>query len=473
MQHDTDRPRLIVSALRGGAGKTTVAIGIIAALKNLGKRVAPFKKGPDYIDAGWLSMAAGVPARNLDPFFIPSPTILHSFFSHTAGFDIAVIEGNRGLHDGIDINGSTSTAEIAKLLKAPVLLCVDCTKTTRTMAALVAGCAMFDESIKIGGVVLNRIAGSRHEAIVRKSIEYYCDIPVVGAIPRLAKKNFPERHMGLVPTHEHRWARDAISEAADIAARHIDLDAVLAMARSAPAFGNIDTAETDLSGQSATGETPLTIAVARDAAFQFYYPENIEALEAAGAKVVFTSPLYDPKLPPGTDALYLGGGFPETHAALLAKNESYRNQVKRLAKEGMPIYAECGGLIYLGRELVLDGTSFPMCGVFRVSFGISGKPVGHGYTVSTVDRENPYFPTGSTIRGHEFRYSTVMDRQEENFDLVFSTTRGKGFADGRDGLCKKNVLAAYTHIHALGTPGWANAMVKNASIFHETKNKNR
>jgi len=342
------------------------------------------------------------------------------------------------------------------------------------MAALVAGCAMFDESIKIGGVVLNRIAGSRHEAIVRKSIEHYCDIPVVGAIPRLAKKNFPERHMGLVPTHEHQWARDAISEAADIAARHIDLDAVLAMARSAPAFGNIDTAvKTNRSGQSATGENLPSIAVARDAAFQFYYPENIEALEAAGAKVVFTSPLYDPELPPGTDALYLGGGFPETHAALLAKNESYRNQVKRLAKEGMPIYAECGGLIYLGRELVLDETSFPMCGVFRVSFGISRKPVGHGYTVSTVDRENPYFPTGSTIRGHEFRYSTVMDWQEENFDLVFSTTRGKGFADGRDGLCKKNVLAAYTHIHALGTPGWANAMVKNASIFHETKNKNR
>ncbi|MFZ5563391.1 MAG: cobyrinate a,c-diamide synthase [Thermodesulfobacteriota bacterium] len=455
-------PRLIISALRGGAGKSTVAIGVTAALKNLGKRVAPFKKGPDYIDAGWLSLAAGVSCRNLDTFFIPPEAVLSSFHTHVSGMDIAVIEGNRGLYDGIDIDGRTSTAEIAKLLGAPVVLCLDCTKTTRTSAAVVSGCIHFDDSIHIRGVVLNRVAGARHEAIVRRSIEHYCGIPVVGAIPKLADEDFPERHMGLVPTQEHAWAQEAVDAAARIAEQYIDLEAILAIARTAEP---VDAPPPEISTPEKPAFRPV-IAVARDAAFQFYYPDNLEALERAGADLVFVSPLADKSLPETIDALYLGGGFPETHAGRLATNESFRKQVLQLAETGLPVYAECGGLMYLGRELVLGDTAYPMCNVLPVSFGISSKPAGHGYTVSVVDRENPFFPVGMRIQGHEFRYSTVRQWDGTDTDMVFSTTRGKGFVNHRDGICRHNALAAYTHIHALGTPAWAPALVAAAARFH-------
>ncbi|MDY6831759.1 MAG: cobyrinate a,c-diamide synthase [Thermodesulfobacteriota bacterium] len=462
MQHPIVCPRLVFSALRGGAGKSTVAIGVTAALKRLGKRVVSFKKGPDYIDAGWLSLAAGVSCRNLDTFFIPSEAVLSSFFTHTTGMEIAVIEGNRGLYDGIDIDGRTSTAEIAKLLGAPVVLCLDCTKTTRTSAAVVAGCMQFDEATRIRGVVLNRVAGPRHESIVRRSIEHYCGIPVVGAIPKLAQEDFPERHMGLVPTCEHAWAQEAVGAAARIAQQYIDLDAVAAIADHALP---VESPAPAAAAAPLSGFRPV-VAVARDAAFQFYYPDNLEALEQAGADLVFVSPLSDPSLPANIDALYLGGGFPETHAKELAANASFRQHVLELAEAGLPIYAECGGLMYLGKELDLEHTAYPMCNVLPVSFGISARPAGHGYTISMVDRENPWFSVGMEIRGHEFRYSTVRQWEGADADLVFSTTRGKGFVSHRDGICRNNVFAAYTHIHALGTPAWAPALVANAARFH-------
>ena len=212
-----DFPRIVIAALRGGSGKTILSLGIIAAWKSLGKKIAPFKKGPDYIDAGWLALAAGRPCYNLDTFLIDPEQVLSSFVSRSAGHDIAVIEGNRGLYDGIDLMGSTSTAELAKQLQAPVILCIDGTKTTRTMSAVTLGCLQFDPEVKIKGVILNRVAGSRHEQILRKSIEHYCGLPVFGAVPRLKDQNFPERHMGLVPTPEHSWAMDSIAAAAKMA----------------------------------------------------------------------------------------------------------------------------------------------------------------------------------------------------------------------------------------------------------------
>ncbi|MEA3279219.1 MAG: cobyrinate a,c-diamide synthase [Thermodesulfobacteriota bacterium] len=454
-------PRIIIAALRGGAGKTILSIGIIAAWTNLGKKVAPFKKGPDYIDAGWLALAAGRPCYNLDTFMIKEEQVLNSFLSHSINRDIAVIEGNRGLYDGLDVEGSTSTAELAKLLKAPVVLCIDCTKTTRTMAAVVSGCIRFDPDVKISGVILNRIAGPRHENILRKSIEHYCGVPVLGAVPKLGRQNFPERHMGLIPTPEHAWANDSIEIASQTASKYLDLDALAEI--------TCDTAmhlEPEIRNPKSEIRNPksVRIGIFKDSAFQFYYPENIEALISSGAEAVFISPFTSDSIP-SVDALYIGGGFPETHAEKLTQNVKFRQELKALAEDGLPIYAECGGLMYLGEELVLDGKSYPMAGVLPIVFGLSKKPQGHGYTIITVERENPYYEVGTEIRGHEFHYSQVLKWFGDDNDLAFNMKRGTGFINKRDGICYKNVLATYTHIHALGTPSWAESLVNNAISY--------
>jgi cobyrinic acid a,c-diamide synthase len=473
-QKDMDFPRILISALRGGAGKTILSIGITAAWKKLGKNVAPFKKGPDYIDAGWLSLAAGRSCHNLDTFLIETKHILQSFLFHSSQGDIAVIEGNRGLYDGIDIQGSTSTAELAKLLHAPVVLCIDCTKSTRTMAAAVLGCMQFDPGVDIKGVILNRVAGPRHEKILRQSIEHHCNIPVLGAVPKLGTQNFPERHMGLVPTQEHAWAQESIDAAAQIATNYLDLDALAEIAGQAPNLGSegIHYPASPLKrvlrcAPTGNQHSAPRIGIIKDSAFQFYYPENIEALVVAGAKTVFISPLTSETIPP-VDALYIGGGFPETHAEQLSDNVMFKAQLKSLAQDGLPIYAECGGLMYLGEELVLDEKSYPMAGVLPVVFGFSQKPQGHGYTIVVVKEKNPYFEVGAELKGHEFHYSRVLQWRGAAKDLVFGMKRGTGFIDNKDGVRYKNVLATYTHLHALGSPAWAESIVRNAISY---KNK--
>ncbi len=458
-------PGIIVAALRGGSGKTILSVGIIAALRSLGRAISPFKKGPDYIDAGWLALAAGRPCYNLDTFLIDRDTILGSYHAHTCNTDFAVIEGNRGIYDCIDTDGKTSTAELAKLLGLPVILCIDATKTTRTMAAVVGGIAAFDPDVRIGGVVLNRVAGKRHQSILTRSIEAYTGIPILGAVPKLKEQGFPERHMGLVPTPEHSWAQPAIDAIRLVAQKHLDLERIQRLAATATP------AETGVVVKKDTPEIRLnsdrpTIGILRDAAFQFYYPENLEALEAAGARLVYASPLTDRHLPP-VDALYIGGGFPETNARELEANTTFRNELKALADKGLPIYAECGGLMYLGERLHLEDGDFEMAGVLPAVFGFSRRPQGHGYTIVQVEKENPYFPTGTKLLGHEFHYSSVKEWKGNPENLAFSMQRGSGFIDGKDGVCINNVLATYTHIHALGTPAWAKALVQKARQFRE------
>jgi cobyrinic acid a,c-diamide synthase len=473
-------PRIIIAALRGGSGKTLLSIGITAALRRSGKSIAPFKKGPDYIDAGWLALAAGRPCYNLDSFLLDEDQNLQSFLSHSIDCDISVIEGNRGLYDGIDLAGSTSTAELAKLLRCPVVLCVDCTKITRTMAAVVAGCIQFDRQVAIKGVILNRVANSRHEKKLCDTIEHYCSIPVLGAIPKLNEQHFPERHLGLVPTPEHDWAKDSIDAVIGIAQEHLDLDAILKIAQEAPKLSaEREMRNGERGGQQSaasykqpvngdqrsatTGQKPR-IGVIRDSAFQFYYPENIDALTDEGADVVFISPLKDKELPE-LDGLYIGGGFPETHAQQLADNTGFSARLKALVEEGFPIYAECGGLMYLGEKLVLEGKTYPMTGILPLAFDFFKRPQGHGYTIFQVERENPYFEIGSEIKGHEFHYSKVSNWSGDKNDLVFHMLRGVGMTGGRDGILYKNVLATYTHLHAVGTPRWAKALVRIASLF--------
>ncbi|MFZ5570429.1 MAG: cobyrinate a,c-diamide synthase [Thermodesulfobacteriota bacterium] len=471
---ETGSPGVVISALRGGAGKTLLSIGLVAALRRDGRIVVPFKKGPDYIDAGWLALAADRPCYNLDLFLTPPSYVVHSYRRHSAAADIAVVEGNRGLYDGIDIEGCTSTAEIAKLIGLPVVLCIDGTKSTRTMAAVVDGCRRFDTDVRIVAVILNRVAGARHESILRRSIEHYCGIPVIGALPKVRQQDFPERHMGLLPTQEHAWALSAIRIAADLVGSHVDLEKLYQIAASGSTgrmIGGQSEAwrETvDRTDAAAADPNKPIIGVVKDSAFQFYYPDNIEALEAAGAELLFISPLAQDHLPE-VDALYIGGGFPETHAEALEKNIRFRAAVKDGAAAGLPVYAECGGLMYLGERIVVGGRSYEMTGVLPIVFGLSQKPQGHGYTVSVVDRPNPYFEMGTEIRGHEFRYSTVKEWCGRDEDMVFSTKRGTGFQNHRDGICRLNVLASYTHLHAAGTSGWAEALVRKAADYQKQK----
>jgi cobyrinic acid a,c-diamide synthase len=468
----TGVPRILIAALRGGSGKTVVSIGLISALCRLGYNVAPFKKGPDYIDAGWLAMAAGRPCHNLDPFLCPSSSVQASFYRNSADADISVIEGNRGLYDGLDADGTTSTASLSKLIDAPVVLCVDCTKTTRTMAAIIMGCLCFDPDVNICGVILNRVAGARHERILRTSIEAHCKIPVFGAIPKLRQQDFPERHMGLIPTHEHSLAAAAIKSASEAVSSHVNLDLVVSAARRTAGIvfsGSDRDFHSDLGLDRHADAKKVRIGVIRDSAFQFYYPENLDALVASGAELFYLSPLADSALPEDIDGLYIGGGFPETHALQLAQNSDLRNSIKSSAEAGLPVYAECGGLMYLGQSLVLEGNTYPMAGVLPVVFGFSQKPQGHGYTIANVEAKNPYFSQGRQICGHEFHYSRVLEFSGRDSDFVFSMKKGRGIMDKKDGLCHKNVLATYTHIHCLGMPGWAPAFVRAAENYRKQK----
>ncbi len=459
-------PRLIVAALRGGAGKTILTVGLAAALRRRGNDVAVFKKGPDYIDAGWLALAAGRPCYNLDTFLLSAEAVRGSFHSHSAAADLSLVEGNRGLFDGIDLDGKTSTAELAKLLAAPVLLCLDATKMTRTLAAVVSGCRAFDPGVRLAGVVLNRVAGARHESILRRTIEHYTALPVVGALPRFEEPLFPERHMGLVPTPEHGWAAQAVEKACEFIARHVDLAAIARLAAEAPALEALDPAPAPPFRVAAVD--PVRIGVFRDTAFQFYYPENLEALQAAGAELVFLSPLS-----PGEaglsllHGLYIGGGFPETHARQLAENSPARLRLRELVERGFPVYAECGGLMYLGRELHTREGRFPMAGVLPLSFEVCPRPQGHGYTRLEVIGENPFFERGAELRGHEFHYSRAIDWEGQETDFVFRMRRGAGIRGDRDGLVHRNVLATYTHLHALGTPAWAEALVRRAADYRD------
>lgn len=458
-------PRIIVAGLSGDSGKTVISVGLIRAWQKKGWKVIPFKKGPDYIDMGWLTLAGNHSCYNLDLFFMEREQILHSFLYHTHEAQLAVIEGNRGIYDGLDLNGSVSTAELAKLLHAPVILVIDCSKVTRTTAAMVLGCKLFDPEVAIKGIILNQVATSRHESIIRRSITQYCNLPILGAVPRRRDVTFPGRHLGLVPPQEHPSAEQTVAMAAEVVEQCLELDKLAQLANDAPPLIIPDRLKRRFSRKR---KGQVRIGVIRDSAFQFYYPENLEELARCGATLVEISALRDKELPE-LDALYIGGGFPETHVEMLSANTTFRNSIREAADLGFPIYAECGGLMYLGEALVLKDKTYPMAGVFPVTFGLQKRPQGHGYTILEVEKSNPFFAVGCTLRGHEFHYSRAINLRGDHISPVFRVKRGYGFDGKRDGLCYKNVLATYSHIHALGTSEWADALVKQAMAYKKSK----
>jgi len=451
---------IVIAGLSGGSGKSVVSVGLSAAWTEQGLSVAPFKKGPDYIDAGWLHRAADRDCFNLDPYLVSEDMIRASFYQRSAGVDRALVEGNRGLYDGVTAQGGYSTAELARTLDLPVLLVVNCTKTTRTIAAMVLGCQKFDERLDIIGVILNQVATERQRTIITESVEHYTTIPVLGVVPRLKHDIFPMRHLGMIPHQEYRGSDSALELLGRIARENIDIDRIESLMPVVKP--KKDDLKTDLLSVSRSPD--VRIGILQDAAFQFYYPENLASLEREGAELVKINALVDNSLP-ALDGLYIGGGFPETSAAQLAANIEFRHSVRDAAEAGLPIYAECGGLIYLGSSIVIDKDEYPLASVFPIRFGMSKKPQAHGYSIFTVAGQNPFYPEGLKVKGHEFRYSTILDWRGTASELVLEMERGTGFMDGRDGLTFKNVLALYTHIHAEGTAEWAPGFVKRCRDY--------
>ncbi|MFD4478098.1 cobyrinate a,c-diamide synthase [Streptomyces sp. NPDC058471] len=439
--------RLVVAAPSSGSGKTTVATGLMAAFTAAGLAVSPHKVGPDYIDPGYHALATGRPGRNLDAYLC-GPDMVAPLFAHGArGCDLAVVEGVMGLYDGASGQGElASTAQVSKLLRAPVVLVVDASSQSRSVAALVHGFASWDPEVRIGGVILNKVGSARHEGLLREALDE-SGVPVLGALGRAPQVRAPSRHLGLVPVAERR--AEAVDSVAALAAQvreGCDLDALLALARSAPALG----AEPWDPGPAAAGGTRPVVAVAGGAAFSFSYAEHAELLEAAGAEVVTFDPLHDEELPPGTAGLVIGGGFPEVYAPELSANEPLRKAVAELALSGAPVAAECAGLLYLTREL--DGK--PMCGVLDAHSRMSER-LTLGYREAVAVSDSSLAASGTRMRGHEFHRTVV----EPGAGAVAAW--GMHAPERRlEGFVQQGVHASYLHTHWAAEPGIARRFVE-------------
>lgn len=447
-------PRIAVAAIQGRSGKTTFTIGLLKALRDRGMTVQPFKKGPDFIDPSWATYASGQTCRNLDAFMMQPEQIIHTFCQGAKHADLAVIEGAMGIFDGLDVEGSNSTAELAHLLKTPVVLVVSGQRITRSVAALINGVTQFDPRIHICGVVLNQVARPRHLNIMTRSIETYCDVPILGALPKTKEVEIPDRHLGLIPAGEQAHLRERLDRLGKLVSDHVDLDRLLAISKDTEPLHD-PIAEKPIAVQASKPK----IGVFRDEAFSFYYPENLEALEHAGAELVFLNSMQDSGLG-DIQGLYIGGGFPEVLAETISANTAMLADVRRFSEAGHPIYAECGGLMYLSKGIETPEGFFNMAGVYPGHVRMEKRPQGHGYAIQETTAENPFFPAGMVVRGHEFHNSKMLiDDDAAALSFGYRTTRGNGLrhmqAEKFDGLVQKNTLGAYHHLHATSSPEWA------------------
>ncbi|WP_029008522.1 cobyrinate a,c-diamide synthase [Azospirillum halopraeferens] len=458
--------RLFISAAHKSSGKTTVTLGLCAALAARGLAVQPFKKGPDYIDPMWHGLAAGRICRNLDFYTQGAEGIPGFYHRHAAGADVALIEGNKGLYDGVDPEGRDSGAALAKLLQAPVVLVIDAGGITRGVAPLLVGYAAFDPAVSIAGVILNKVAGSRHESKLREAVERYTDLPVLGAVHRSADLAITERHLGLVPANEEAEAQAVVARIRDAVAAQVDLDRVLEVARrGAAGSGPLPTLPPADGGGRAGGGAGAPsfrtrpsagrIAYARDAAFGFYYPEDLETLAAEGFEMVPFDALRDAALPPALDGLFIGGGFPEMHMEALEANASMRASVRAAVEGGLPTYAECGGLMYLSRSIARDGRRHAMVGVLPLDTVMHKRPQGRGYVRL---RETACFPWPAaggdgTLVGHEFHHAGVANLAP-GCRFAYAVERGYGIDGERDGIVVHNALAAFSHLRGVGANAW-------------------
>ncbi|WP_344686274.1 cobyrinate a,c-diamide synthase [Saccharopolyspora taberi] len=440
----TPAPRLVVAAPGSGHGKTTVATGLLAALRRRSARVAPFKVGPDYIDPGYHRVAAGRPARNLDPVLVGEQRILPLFHHGSADADLSVVEGVMGLFDGRIGTGADgpafgSTAHVAGLLDAPVVLVVDARGQSQSLAALLHGFRSFQPGVRIGGVILNRVGSARHEEVLREAADA-AGLAVLGALPRTDGLEVPSRHLGLVTAAEHGpQASRAVSAMAEAVERSVDLDSVVALAKSAPP---LDGDRWDPGAEVERGPGRPVVAVAGGAAFTFGYAEHVELLEAAGAEVAVLDPLRDELLPERTAGLVLPGGFPEQHAAELSANSLLRKEIAAFAESGAPVHAECGGLLYLAESL----DEHPMCGVLGARAEMSPR-LTLGYRDAVAAADSPSFAEGNRVSGHEF-HRTVLDPGSG----ARPAWRWRAGGVVAEGFVQGGVHASYLHTHPAGQP---------------------
>ena len=421
---------VVIAGVRSGVGKTTIATGIMGALTRRGHRVQPFKAGPDYIDPSYHKLACGVPSRNLDTWLCDHPTVLELFQRASSGSDVSVVEGVMGVFDGrSSLTEEGSSAQLAKLLGAPVILIADAAKVARSVAAEVLGFQTFDPDLNIAGVILNGVASERHLEFCKPQIEATTGIPVLGYLPRKEEFIQPERHLGLIPTVEGTVANDWYDNVINQVEATMDVPTILKLA---------NTAKTPPSSPNVYPETPIparaTIAVAQDEAFNFYYQDSLDLLAAWGAELAPFSPLQDETLPSGANGIYLGGGFPELFADQLAGNKPMHYAIRQAVVKGVPVYAECGGLMYLGKSLSdLEGVTHPMLGIIPAESAMSQSRLTLGYREVESCSDSPVLPKGERVKGHEFHWSTLArapDNQESVYKIVDQDNRLDGFRTG-------------------------------------------
>jgi len=446
---------VLIAATQKSSGKTTITTGLAAALAHRGMAVQPFKKGPDYIDPMWLSRAAGRPCYNLDFHCMTEAEIVAAFTRRNAAADISIVETNKGLFDGVDVEGRDSNAALAALLGAPVVLVIDTLGMTRGIAPLVLGYVGFDSDIRIAGVILNKVGGPRHEGKLRAALEHYTDLPVLGAIGRDRSLEIPERHLGLVPANEADEADRTVALLRDTVASGVDLDRVVAIAGAAEG----PKATPAPAPAKPARPADIRIGVARDAAFGFYYPDDIEALRTAGAEIVPIDCLRDACLP-DIDGLFIGGGFPETQMAALEANRGMRDSIRTAIEGGMPAYAECGGLMYLSRSLTWRRETREMAGVIPGDAVMHARPQGRGYVVLEETGAGPWplaaSRTGTPARfpAHEFHYAS-LENLPAGLTYAWRVLRGHGIDGSHDGIVQGNLLAGFSHRRDVAGDHWA------------------
>ncbi len=447
---------IYISAAHKSSGKTTLSIGLCAALQQSGLTIQPFKKGPDYIDPLWLGQAAGRACFNLDFYTMQRDEISDLFATKMQGADIGLVEGNKGLYDGLALDGSNSNAALAAQLGSPIVLVLDSQGMTRGVAPLILGYQAFDPAIRIVGVILNKVGGRRHEAKLRAVIEHYTDVQVLGAVQRSEELVIDERHLGLVPSNELGGSRDHIDLMARLIRDQVDLAAFQALAGKAqPPGQGIVTPPAAQQGKR------IRIAYAADSAFGFYYSGDIEALHAAGADLVPFSPLYDRALPE-CDGVFLGGGFPETHMGELEQNSSMRADIAQFIEQDGPVYAECGGLMYLCSSLTWKENTRKMCGVIPADVVMHPKPQGRGYVRLRETGAHPWPAAAgeeAAVSAHEFHYS-ALESIPDGLEFAYSVERGFGLDGAHDGIVYRKLLASYAHLRDTRSHPWAERFVK-------------
>ncbi len=443
-------PHLLISAAHKSSGKTTLSIGLCAALKNRGLIVQPFKKGPDYIDPLWLTEAAGRACYNLDFYTMSHEEIIKLMVCRSRETDISIIEANKGLYDGLDLDGSNSNAALAKLVNAPVILVLSTKGMTRGIAPLILGYQQFDKDIHIAGVILNQVGGSRHESKLRAIIEHYTNVKILGAVQFNPELNIDERHLGLIPSNEVKIVQNKIQTIANIVSNSVDLDQLLSVANF--------TAPTVSSCSKKTNKKPhLKLGILRDQAFGFYYPEDLENFQQLGAKLVFIDALQDQTLPE-IDGLFIGGGFPEMYAEQLSSNLNLKNAILNAIENNLPVYAECGGLMYLAKHLIIKEKLFEMVGALDLDTQIFERPQGRGY-VHLQETGKGLWNLEETFAAHEFHYSKAINISP-NLQFAYKVLRGMGVDGEHDGIVYKNTLASYTHLRTVEKNRWTDRFIQ-------------